>query len=453
MRSTVFTSLGFVLGASAGALTPMPTHASQLAAVCTTDEQTLASIRADSDQTLWIFMQSVCKGEYKVSAARPRTAAAPSDQLETLIPPQVAVQDQRIGPPEGLDELAVSTTLGGSGFNAAESLPTKNPELQTRQVDETTPAKQEHQAKLASVSNQYQTGETGSNGLLYSLFNGERWAPENVDGIDEWLHIAEGFTGEGRKHLKPIQFAAAGGTFAGTGLSLPSSKRHASPVGWYTSIFAHHYEEPGLMQNTSIAPSLSVGVADERAIREHSEWRGFGYRAEIGFGVTRYTSATTGSMQNFNYFFQGESYFAIHNGFYTGLGYRYFVDDKVPNSRFVSVTSTGHRAYDRISQYFYVPFGVGFTFNGQQTAKLQFNYLLEGEQLSRLSQTGLDVDIKKRQGKGYGFDFAWAPNSREELFLRYWSIGDSEKVTSPLTGLIWYEPKNTTAELGYRVNW
>ena len=188
------------------------------------------------------------------------------------------------------------------------------------------------------------------------------------------------------------------------------------------------------MQNTSNAPSLSVGVVDERSIREHSEWRGFGYRAEIGFGFARYTSATTGSMQRFNYFFQGESYFAIYNGFYTGLGYRYFVDDSRPNS----VTSTGHRAYDRISQYLYVPFGVGFTFKGHQTAKLQFNYLVEWEQLSRLSQTGLDVDIKKRQKEGYGFDFAWATNAREELFLRYWSIGDSDMVMSPLTGTIWY---------------
>lgn len=398
-------------------------------------------------------MQSVCRGEYKISAARPHTAAAPSDQLETLLRPPIAVQEQHIVSPQGADELAISATLGSSGLTAAEGIPTKSSALQTSQVDGTTPATQGHHAELASVSNQYQADEAGNLGLLYSLFNGERWAPENVEGIDEWGLITGGFTSEGQKYLKPIQFAAAGGSLAGAGLSLPSARRHASPVGWYTSIFAHHYEEPGLMQNTSIAPSISVGVADERSIREHSEWRGFGYRAELGFGVTRYTSARTGSMQNFNYFFQGEGYFAIHNGFYTGLGYRYFVDDKVPNSRFVSVSSTGHRAYDRISQYVYVPVGVGFTFKGHQTAKLQFNYLVEGEQLSRLSQTRLDVDIKKRQKKGYGFDFAWAPNAREELFLRYWSIEDSDRVTSPLTGLIWYEPKNTTAEVGYRVNW
>ena len=41
--------------------------AGQIDSVCKTDDQTLNGIKSDPDQTLWVFMQAVCQGQFVIT--------------------------------------------------------------------------------------------------------------------------------------------------------------------------------------------------------------------------------------------------------------------------------------------------------------------------------------------------------------------------------------------------
>jgi len=56
------TALVFVASAS-----PTSISASPLTSVCSTNEETMSSIRADSDPSLWNFIESVCGGSHRFS--------------------------------------------------------------------------------------------------------------------------------------------------------------------------------------------------------------------------------------------------------------------------------------------------------------------------------------------------------------------------------------------------
>ncbi|HEX9489518.1 MAG TPA: hypothetical protein VF930_04475 [Stellaceae bacterium] len=140
---------------------------------------------------------------------------------------------------------------------------------------------------------------------------------------------------------------------------------------------------------------------------------------------------------------------------FTGLGYRVLYD--VGRNR---RTTTGAVAYDRLSQYFYIPVGLGFSFvagNWILRPSAEYDYLVRGKQTSYLSQGGANADVSNTQTRGYGLRgtllaetgtpwgrIAFGP------FVRYWNIGESKPSFFTIAGVPFggVEPHNKTLEAG-----
>ncbi|MEQ1742910.1 MAG: hypothetical protein ABL869_10510 [Candidatus Nitrotoga sp.] len=145
---------------------------------------------------------------------------------------------------------------------------------------------------------------------------------------------------------------------------------------------------------------------------------------------------------------------------YAGYGYRYLLND----SR--GTTTTGAEGYRRESNYWYIPIGINHKMHLTGHSKLEtiieYNYLLDGKQVSRLSDVPGYNDIKNKQNKGYGYRLSTAyveNNWTLGPYFYYWNINQSEIVDSFVvvngvtqTFTAW-EPKNTTKELGFKVSY
>jgi len=134
---------------------------------------------------------------------------------------------------------------------------------------------------------------------------------------------------------------------------------------------------------------------------------------------------------------------------YVGLGYRSLYDDPRGYS------STGAAGYRRYSYYTYAPVGLTLRLKaGERFAiapTVEYDALIQGRQVSRLSDTGLPgvEDISNDQSHGYGYRaylmfeggrWAFGP------WLHYWSIKDSEvSCAGTVCGI---EPANWTREWG-----
>jgi hypothetical protein len=186
--------------------------------------------------------------------------------------------------------------------------------------------------------------------------------------------------------------------------------------------------------------------------------------AEADFGTLDYSSDGTGSSNGFGAYTQeGRLLFGAGapltpnflGSFYTGAGYRRLFDNKGPG-----VSTAGSYGYDRLSQYFYIPFGASFTFPVGQSA-MSFNaeadYLVEGEQDSYLRDLGFDNNVSNTQKTGYGLrgGINFVPESIPYLsfgiFARYWNIGDSNYKPVYVRGVLYgygLEPGNNTLETG-----
>ena len=147
---------------------------------------------------------------------------------------------------------------------------------------------------------------------------------------------------------------------------------------------------------------------------------------------------------------------------YFGFGYRYLLDNG--NDR---RSSTGQYAYDRTSQYFYLPIGVyGSMIYGKWTSlvNVEYDIFLGGLQDSELSSVNtysaptVFPDVHNTQKHGYGVRASYKLmysvykiNFFVEPFIRIWGIGDSVSSTKFIAGVgnvDFLEPKNTTMEIG-----
>jgi hypothetical protein len=145
---------------------------------------------------------------------------------------------------------------------------------------------------------------------------------------------------------------------------------------------------------------------------------------------------------------------------YAGYGYRYLFNDGR------GITSTGAYGYRRESNYWYIPIGINhkmhLTSHSKLETTIEYNYLLDGKQISKLSDVPGYNDIKNKQNKGYGYRISSAyveNNWALGPYFYYWSINQSNTVDSfvvsggvayPFTA---YEPKNNTKELGFKVSY
>ena len=187
----------------------------------------------------------------------------------------------------------------------------------------------------------------------------------------------------------------------------------------------------------------------------------FLYTLEYSFGNIDYSSARTGTMKKQYYKSRLEYYLSTSSRVgandllpYIGLGYRDLLDD----SGF-KTSSTNHLGYDRLSKYYYVPIGAIWYISDSLSLKSQYNYFLEGKQISFLNEilpNTYTVNPENTQRLGWGIDLTlrsklnskWSTYS----FFRSWSVEDSDAVSCSIL-IYCMEPKNQTHEIGAGISY
>jgi hypothetical protein len=141
---------------------------------------------------------------------------------------------------------------------------------------------------------------------------------------------------------------------------------------------------------------------------------------------------------------------------YAGYGYRYLFND------LRGTLTTGAEGYRRESNYWYIPIGINHKMHLTGHSKLEtiieYDHLLDGKQVSRLSDVPGYSDVKNNQNKGYGYRISSAyieNNWALGPYFYYWNINQSEivVVNGVTQTFAVYEPKNNTKELGFKVSY
>lgn len=139
-----------------------------------------------------------------------------------------------------------------------------------------------------------------------------------------------------------------------------------------------------------------------------------------------------------------------------GLGLRTLYNDLRGNS------STGAAGYRRYSTYVYMPLGLTHRMAVSADARLsttvEYDVLLSGQQVSRLSDTGVATDVTNNQPVGRGLRLGTAYETEKwsaGVFYQVWDIAKSDPSTFVYGGTAYtgVEPKNMTQEFGVQVKY
>ncbi len=138
--------------------------------------------------------------------------------------------------------------------------------------------------------------------------------------------------------------------------------------------------------------------------------------------------------------------------FYSGAGVRSLYNDARGE------TSTHKFGYRRDSSYVYLPVGLTHRMGlGEGDARLsttlEYDHLLEGRQVSHVTDAGAQTDLYNSQRKGFGLRLMLAYETEHWTlgsFYNYWNIQRSENGTFIDLPYLWtgYEPLNITREFG-----
>jgi hypothetical protein len=246
------------------------------------------------------------------------------------------------------------------------------------------------------------------------------------------------------------------------GLSLPASAIAQTLPGWYVGPEAYGYsyrETPSFVDQWGPFAGLDAGYTFKFN-------RYFvAIQGDANVGYLDYKSSGSGRLNGiWNYKGElrallGGDIVAVPSSFYispfAGIGYRILFENQSGRT-----STTGAVAYDRLSQYVYIPIGIATSISaGSWTLRptLEYDFFVGGYQVSYLSQVGFNNDLTNRQTVGYGARasfFADTPTSWGRIgfgpFFRYWNIGQSR--TTPIivgnTFGVAFEPPNQTIEAG-----
>jgi hypothetical protein len=238
----------------------------------------------------------------------------------------------------------------------------------------------------------------------------------------------------------------------------------ADTIKYTFDVSSYVYEETVdgsfFMKDESAPAFYSVGVRNWSKPLEHEKYN-IGYTAEYVFGSTDYTSDGTGTASGTPYSKLRLESYTIFQGSknvtpYLGLGYRRLHTDGGGMT-----SSTGASAYDRLSQYYYLPIGTFVAINENLYIKAQYNKFLGGTQNTYLSDVSSAYsDIENDQNTGYGIDltadYKISPTTSIYGYYRYWDINDSETQPTYYNGSLdgdGLEPANVTSEVGVGVAW
>lgn len=226
------------------------------------------------------------------------------------------------------------------------------------------------------------------------------------------------------------------------------------------SLGHYRYEEPGLMSLQGLKSGIEL-----RTTKAYPARLTF-LRGELRYagGTVDYSSNGTGSSSGEpDWYFEGRALVGRDwllqestISSYTGLGYRFLLNDGR------GITSTGHPGYRRESTYIYLPLGVilrtGLKNDDELIGSFEYDHLLSGNQLSKLSDTGLGYsDLDSTQKEGYGVKLRLSyMTSRWSAgpYLHYWNIADSAINPIYRNGILngyGLEPHNKTTEIGFEL--
>ena len=251
-------------------------------------------------------------------------------------------------------------------------------------------------------------------------------------------------------------------------LSVYSTKTQSAELTFDVTSYTYREVDTNdnfFMEDKSAPFLYSVGLrnwGDTKATSntKSTNWS-FLYTLEYSLGNVNYSSARTGTM-NKEYYKSRLEYYLGNNSPrgandlkpFIGLGYRTLLDD----SGFKR-SSTNHLGYDRLAQYYYIPIGAIWYISENVSLKSQFNYFLEGKQISYVNEilpNEYPYNTENIQRVGYGIDLTLRSKLNNKWstfgFFRSWNIEDSDVVScSALTYC--YEPKNKTYEIGAGVSY
>lgn len=141
---------------------------------------------------------------------------------------------------------------------------------------------------------------------------------------------------------------------------------------------------------------------------------------------------------------------------YTGYGGRVLANDC-----YDMVTTTGHSGYWRDSRYSYIPLGarmiklLNLNCDMYLIGHLEYDWFLSGKQYSDI-RGGVTNHQHSGYGARAGVDLQ-IPTGYANLdvllgvFIRHWNIKDSTVNVSRNGSSGWYEPRNTTNEIGVNI--
>jgi hypothetical protein len=218
-------------------------------------------------------------------------------------------------------------------------------------------------------------------------------------------------------------------------------------------LFPYLYQEPNLMRMDGnfygINGSYSYYLNEDYFLRAE---------IRLAKGNTKYFSYETGSMKNTpNRLLESRilcnkslKYSFLDISPFVGFGFRYKGDNS--NRK---ISTTGHTGYLRASNYYYVPVGLSMNYNLQADWSLdilgEYDILLKGRQKSYFNNT-----LIHSQSKGYGLRSEISLNHAFDKYIfsigpyiNYWKIQSSNIIN--LDGKSFYEPKNTTREVGIKI--
>ncbi|MBN2398305.1 MAG: autotransporter outer membrane beta-barrel domain-containing protein [Deltaproteobacteria bacterium] len=223
------------------------------------------------------------------------------------------------------------------------------------------------------------------------------------------------------------------------------------------------YEEPGIMENEGVMYGICASYT-------HRADHMFRIEGRYAAGQVDYTSTSTGKMDDIDdYLFELRflfgSDFQIDSATvltpYIGLGYRYLNDDSAGMT-----TSTGHKGYERESNYYYSPIGIelmhDFGNNWSWGFTAEYDIFWKGVQKSHLSDANPSFgDMENDQNDGYGARGSIKLLRKGETtrlliepYIRYWDIDKSEVRNITYSGVIvgyGWEPENDTTEIGLKI--
>lgn len=256
--------------------------------------------------------------------------------------------------------------------------------------------------------------------------------------------------------------------------NMPGSRNKKHELNAYTEFSLFEYDEPSVMKDTGMLQGVEATYTYRPEPGEflYSKYvNAFRMDAIWLWGQVDYNAHAGYSMEDLDYFTNeyrglfGKEY--VYNQddifIYGGFGYRYLKDDS--GGKTTTYNSVTYYAYDRESNYYYVPMGVEYGKNLQKDVDVTFigeyDWFLWGVQRSFLSDGNpANDDISNKQNNGFGLRAAVRLSKKTDVvnfliepFWRFWSISQSETQSGWVDGSYsdMVEPKNHTIDYGIKL--